>query len=372
MSKIISSRFAVLFLFLLILLPSSPAGAYVILHDRHDEFMNYASDKGLLNVISLAWGSSLVDMKAADKMDKVEDLSGVNPQPQVDPDDKLRTFTFLNLEYSLENSPWFSFALGAAQSMAQIQNDKAKKSVKYSDYYFGKCIDIFKGKSDSFVGAAGISVEAEYFRDNKNVPYIVRRYPTPLGEDDFLDRKRDSKFKMFGADIYADVAATSFLDIASLRFGFGHMSNKKLNSLYYDLYPDTGVNEYGYDYYNSSATATYFNYGFTLGLRAGILLVMIDIDCKTSLSGKINDKNALNSELGYGNMAIVSPTSMADKNFFKDSRGSFVFGFVFTNVKLLASVGADYVNLHYRLVNDKYETSSFIKVDAKLVLTVMW
>jgi len=364
MNKLNCSRFVVLFLFSILLFRSAPAGAYVILHDRHDEFMNYASDKGMLNVISLSWGSSLVDMKAEDKMDKEEDLSGINPPPQVDKDEKIRTYTFLNLEYSLENSPWFSFALGAAQSIAQMQNDKSKKAIKYSDYYFGKCIDIFKGKNNYFVGATGISVEAEYFRDNKNVPYIVRRY-TPDAEDLPVDRKRDSKFKMFGADLYADAAAFRFLNIASFRAGFGYMTNDKLNSTF-------NYTNYDYDYYSSSATATYFNYGFTLGLKAGIFLVMMDIDCKTSISGKIEDKNALNNDIGYGTMAIVSPTSMVDKNFFKDSRGSLVFGFVFTNVKLLASVGADYVNLHYRLKEDKYETSSFIKVDAKLTLTVMW
>ena len=71
-------------------------------------------------------------------------------------------------------------------------------------------------------------------------------------------------------------------------------------------------------------------------------------------------------------MALVSPTSMADKNFFKDSKGALVFGLVFTNFKVLASAGADYVNLHYRLTEDRYETSSFIKFDVKLALTVMW
>ena len=279
-------RFFVLFLFSFILLTSAPAGAYVMLHDRHDEFMDYAEkENDLLNVISLAWGSSLVDMKAGDKMDKVEDLSGVTPPPQVDRDEKVGTFSFYNLEYSLQNSPWFDFALGAARSIVKKQNAKEaekKKELNYSDYYFGKNLDIFEGKNDDFVGAAGISFESEWFRDNKTIPYTVRRY-TPLPKDISLSRKRDTKFKMVGMNVYADAAGFSFLNIASFRAGFGYMKNNKLNSIF-------NYTNYDYDYYSSSASATYFNYGFSLGLQAGIFLVMIDLDCKTSLTGKINDK----------------------------------------------------------------------------------
>jgi hypothetical protein len=327
--------------------------------------MSYADNKGMLNTVSLAWGSSLVDMKAEDKLDKEEDLSGVTPAPQQDSDsDSIRTFTYLDLQYSLANTDWFSFALGAVQSMAQMQNDKEQKAVKYSDYYFGKCIDIFKGKGEYFIGAAGVSVEAEYFRDNKNVNYTVKRY-TPVNEELSVARKRDSKFKIFDMDIYADTATPGFLNIASIRAGFGYMTNDKLNSIF-------DYTDYDYEYYSTSADAWVFKYGFTLGLKAGVVLAMFDFDCKTSLTGKINDKYALNDKIGYGSMAIVSPTRQVDKNFFKDSRAALVFGFDFTRVKLLASVGFDYVNLHYRLIEDRYETSSFIKVDAKLTLTATW
>lgn len=344
----------------------APANAYVILHDRHDEFMNVIHEKGIRNSISVAWGSSLIDMKSADKMSSEDEVMNNDGSvlEQGFGNKSIRTYSFIDLEYSLSNSRWFGFALGAAQSFAQMKKDKAEKAVRYSDYYFGKCVDIMTTHGGDYAGALGVSIEAERFRDRKNIEYTLVDY-TPVRSETMIVRKRDATFSMVDACIYADGAATSIFHILSFRTGIGYMDNDKLNSLF-----NKATNRY--DYYDTSANAWYLKWGVTAGLRATILYAMFDLDCRTSLAGNISDKNSDDTSLGYGGLAIVSPTAMVNKNFFKASRGALEVGLDFNVFKLAVSGGVEYVNLHYVLKDNRYETTSFVKVDAKVAATASW
>lgn len=359
MKKLVLMLFAILILY-----PLSTVRAYVILHDRHDEFMNYIEDKGARNIINVAIGSSLVDMKAEDKMDSGGDSpfdNAATPE-QADLNESTGTFNYLNIEYSLANA-WYGFALGAVQSFAEMKKEKDKKAIRYSDYYFGKCYDIYKPKASDAVAAIGVSFEIERFRDQKTISYTYTSTDHTIEKE--LDRKRDAKFQLYDFSIYADAASPYYFHILSARAGLGRMSADKLNA----MFDETAID---YDYYRSTAESWYFKYGFTLGLRLGVLFSMFDLDCRTSLAGKVHDKYAADSDLGYGGMAIVSPTSMVDKNFFKASRGALVLGLDFNYVKLTVSGGVEYVNLHYMLTENRYETTSFIKVDAEAAVTASW